>query len=78
MSVHIQLRRDTAANWTANDPIPAEGELCVELVTNRFKMGDGITKWSLLSYTGIVGDADTVDGNHLNYDADYKAYLVGV
>ena len=31
MASIIQLRRDTAANWTAADPILAEGELGFEI-----------------------------------------------
>lgn len=53
MAVKFQLRRDTAANWTANDPILSEGEPGVETDTLKFKLGDGITAWSLLDYTNV-------------------------
>ncbi len=74
MAVKIQLRRDTAANWNSNNPILAEGEIGVELDTNRMKVGDGSTHWNDLSYafedyyvkTGeTVANADKVD----NFDA---------
>lgn len=43
-------RRDTAANWTAADPILGPGELGIETDTLKFKFGDGTTVWSLLDY----------------------------
>lgn len=46
----IRTRRDTAANWTANDPVLAEGEEGLEMDTLQYKVGDGITQWSLLPY----------------------------
>lgn len=55
MSVQIQLRRDTAANWSGNDPTLAQGELGVETDTNRFKLGDGVTPWTALSYGVLDG-----------------------
>lgn len=44
----IQIRRGTAAEWTASDPILAEGEPGFETDTNTFKIGDGTTHWSAL------------------------------
>lgn len=48
----IQLRRDTAANWTANNPTPASGEPCFETDTGKFKIGDGTTAYNDLAYQG--------------------------
>lgn len=48
----IQLRRDTAANWTLANPILAQGEPGVELVTNKWKIGNGIDVWVDLPYQG--------------------------
>jgi hypothetical protein len=56
MAVKFQLRRDTAANWTANNPILSEGEPGVETDTLKFKLGDGTTAWTLLDYAG--GESD--------------------
>lgn len=50
MAVHIQLRRDMAANWTSVNPILAQGEEGYELDTGKRKVGDGATAWSSLSY----------------------------
>jgi hypothetical protein len=46
----IQIRRDTAANWTSNNPTLANGEIGWETDTDKLKMGDGVTAWTVLSY----------------------------
>ena len=50
MADRIQLRRDVAADWTSVDPVLAEGELGLELDTDKMKMGDGTSVWSALPY----------------------------
>lgn len=50
MTMQIQLRRDTAANWTAEDPTLTNGEIGYETDTGRMKMGDGSTAWTALGY----------------------------
>lgn len=60
-----QLRRGTAAEWTAANPILLDGELGWEKDTKRFKVGDGTSTWTALAYGGIKGDtgaASTVAG----------------
>ena len=51
MPTQIQLRRDTASDWTSNNPTLALGELGWESDTNKFKIGDGSTAWTSLDYT---------------------------
>jgi hypothetical protein len=46
----IQIRRDTAANWTSANPTLAQGELGIETDTLKIKCGNGSTAWSSLSY----------------------------
>lgn len=46
----IQLRRDTAANWTSVNPVLLEGEVGLELDTGKSKVGDGSTAWNSLAY----------------------------
>lgn len=53
MAVQIQLRNDTAANWTSADPTLARGEVGVEIDTNKMKIGTGTDSWTELPYTGI-------------------------
>ena len=50
MADMIQIRRDTAANWTSANPILAQGELGAETDTSKIKIGDGTTAWSSLDY----------------------------
>ena len=66
MPTQIQIRRGTAAAWTAANPTLAEGELGVELDTSKFKIGTGSTAWTSLAYatgpSGPSGAASTVPG----------------
>ena len=52
----IQIRRDTAANWTSANPTLAQGELGIETDTSKVKVGDASTTWTGLSYLIDVGD----------------------
>ena len=48
----IQLRRGTAAEWSAEDPVLEEGELGYDSTNNTIKVGDGETAWSSLTEVG--------------------------
>jgi len=43
-------RRDTAANWTAENPTLLAGEIGVESDTGYWKIGNGSTAWNSLAY----------------------------
>ena len=47
----IQIRRDTAANWTSVNPTLAAGEFGFETDTGMVKIGDGTTAWVSVQYT---------------------------
>jgi hypothetical protein len=47
----IQLRRDTAANWTSVNPTLAAGEVGFETDTRLTKVGTGSATWTALPYT---------------------------
>lgn len=49
-TAQIQLRRDTAANWTAANPVLLLGEVGFETDTRKLKLGDGTTAWNTLLY----------------------------
>ena len=54
----IELRRvvhriDTAAEWEDIDPILANGEFGIEEESRQFKIGDGVTPWTILPYAGL-------------------------
>ena len=56
MAQIIQIRRGTAAQWTATNPLLAQGEMGVELDSLKWKVGNGSTPWSSLPYaTGPAG-----------------------
>jgi len=62
----IQIRRSTAAEWTANNPILSIGELGWEKDTGAIKVGDGVTHWNSLTYNfgsfvSLTGD-QTING----------------
>lgn len=57
LTAKIQLRRDTSANWTSNNPILAAGEVAftsdvfyTSTDQQRFKIGDGVQTWTQLDY----------------------------
>lgn len=47
-AARMQQRRDTAANWTAANPVLADGEIGLESDTGALKIGDGSTAWNAL------------------------------
>lgn len=60
MPTKIQFRRDTTANWTANNPTLSQGEMGLETDTGKFKVGNGIDAWAALAHSsgaqGIQGE----------------------
>jgi len=59
MANRIQLRRDTAANWTRENPVLSQGEPGFDLTANKLKVGDGVTAWADLAYASGSGDVST-------------------
>ena len=74
MATQIQLRRDTAANWTTANPTLAQGEPGVETDTGKMKVGDGATAWNSLTYQAA---ANIVDGTIVNADVNASAAIAG-
>ena len=81
MANRIQLRRDTALNWSAANPILAQGEMGFESDTNQFKIGDGTSSWNDLTYFsggggGGGGDSairlDQVFPQNIKWQHDYS------
>lgn len=62
MAVQIQLRNDTAANWTSANPVLAQGEMGIELDTGLFKLGNGTDNWADLDYAPLSGAVTEIDG----------------
>ena len=63
MTIQIQIRRDTAANWTTNNPTLALGEFGLETDTKAIKFGDGATAWNSLPYSISTTVATAADSN---------------
>jgi hypothetical protein len=63
MADKIQIRRDTAANWTSANPTLAQGELGYETDTDKLKVGDGSTAWTSLGYVIDTGSYLTAANN---------------
>ena len=60
LNIRIQLRNDTAENWTNANPILLKGEMGVETDTGKTKIGNGTAHWEDLKYSGV--DEDTIKG----------------
>jgi len=63
MATKIQLRGDTAANWTSTNPVLAAREMGVETDTMFYKIGNGTSAWNALGYGGlaVAGTATVID-----------------
>lgn len=51
VEARFKQKYDTEANWKSKDPVLYEGEMAISRDKNgRYKVGDGKSKWSALSY----------------------------
>lgn len=53
-----QQRHDTEANWTSKDPVLLDGEMGFVTGTQKYKIGDGTSKWSALAYHTSLTDSE--------------------
>lgn len=58
MKYQFKLRRGTAAQWTAANPVLNSGEPGIETDTSKMKVGNGISAWIALPY--IIGEQGEV------------------
>jgi len=72
MAVRIQLRRDTAANWSSTNPLLYPGEFGIETDTLKIKMGPLVTAptvgtaWnSITQYVNLVPDGNSTIGDYV-------------
>ena len=70
LTAKIQLRRDTSANWTSNNPILLAGEVAftsdvfyTSTDQQRFKIGDGVQTWTQLDYVPEGGGGTSYPEN---------------
>lgn len=78
MAQQILLRRGTAVEWTAANPILAEGEMGLEKDTNKYKIGNGITNWNGLEYSSLPADVYTKDQADAMVNQDIEAHVTPV
>lgn len=73
MTTRIKLRRDTAANWTASNPILAAGEPGLETDTRKLKYGNGTSTWATLTYGGgiSIGEGGEINIGNVTGDEPY-------
>ena len=77
LNTRIITRNDTAANWGSNNPILLQGEIGIERVTNKFKVGDGVTAWNSLAYvSNLEGTVSIVEDPSYPESSDYD-YEIG-
>ena len=77
LSARIITRNDTAANWTSNNPILLQGEIGIERLSNKFKVGDGVTAWNSLAYvSNLEGTVSIVEDTSYPESSDYD-YDIG-
>jgi hypothetical protein len=50
VQTRIQIRRDTASNWTSTNPTLASGEIGFDTTNNQMKIGNGSSNWAALPY----------------------------
>lgn len=83
MADRIQLRRGTAAEWTAANPLLRQGEPGFEYDTGKIKFGDGTHYWLQLGYlagAGVPGDSAyevAVANGFVGTEAEWLESLVG-
>ena len=59
---HINIRRDTSANWAAEDPVLKLGEIAADMDKHGLKVGDGTKKWSELPFCTAEVINDLITG----------------
>lgn len=74
----FMLRRGTAVDWLTKNPVLALGEPGYETSSGKFKIGDGLSKWTELEYfvpgAGSPGVSEAVLLAHINDPEPHPAY----
>lgn len=51
INVKVKQRTDTESNWASKNPVLLKGEMAISSdKNNKYKIGDGTSAWSVLSY----------------------------
>jgi hypothetical protein len=63
MATRMQQRRGTALQWSTSNPVLAAGEIGFETDTSKFKIGNGSSTWTALTYFSNAAElAAIIDG----------------
>lgn len=74
IKAQMKQRRDTKANWAAQNPVLLAGELgIVSDDPNLYKVGDGTTAWNALPFRGFDGTIAQETGTSENAVMSQKA-----
>lgn len=70
----IQLRQDTAANWSSSNPVLAIGELGLDTTNWIVKVGNGSTAWNSLTVALVLtGSTQTLNAKTIGDKLDITA-----
>jgi hypothetical protein len=74
----IVIRRDTAANWAAANPVLLSGEWGFETDARKLKIGDGTSAWNALSYYSTGGGGGGATAYAVRIDSTSTANTIYV
>lgn len=66
LDVKIKQRYDTEANWSSANPILLKGEVAISSDKKLFKVGDGTSTWSALSYNNANSANSSITASKLS------------
>lgn len=79
IKAQMKQRRDTKANWAAQNPVLLAGELgIVSDDPNLYKVGDGTTAWNALPFRGFDGTLAQTTGDSETAVMSQKAVTRGI
>jgi hypothetical protein len=71
VNTRLQVRRGSVSTWTSTNPTLSAGEIGYETDTGLFKIGDGTTAWTSLSYNAVkdltAGSGVSISNSNGNY-----------
>ena len=80
-NARVQMKRDTSANWTSNNPVLLYGEIIIvdtDAGEVRFKVGNGTSTYTQLPYTdeAIIGKMLSLSGGTMTGNINMDGNVV--
>ena len=66
VTARLTFRKGSTIDWQASDPILMAGEPSIDTSVNKLKIGDGIKRWSELSYVQNLSTSSNLWENDLS------------